>query len=58
MHAQTVLAAEDIEALKQKTGESNAKEAIAKAVEHYFECEYIDQKPRKRKKKNLRKRKT
>ncbi|MDP2768176.1 MAG: DUF5371 family protein [Candidatus Methanoperedens sp.] len=40
MHAQTVLTTEDIEALKQKTGESNTKDAVAKAVKHYIECEY------------------
>src|SRR5659263_618022 len=40
MHAQTVLTEDDIEALKTKTGESNTKEAIAKAVSHYLECEY------------------
>lgn len=40
MHAQTVLTEEDVEALKQKTGESSAKDAIAKAVAHYLECEY------------------
>ena len=40
MHAQTVLTEDDIEALKQKTGESSTKDAIAKAVSHYLECEY------------------
>ncbi len=40
MHAQTVLTVDDIEALKQKTGESSTKDAIAKAVTHYLECEY------------------
>ncbi len=40
MHAQTVLTEEDIEALKQKTGESSTKDAISKAVSHYLECEY------------------
>lgn len=40
MHAQTVLTTEDIEALKQKAGESSTKDAIAKAVSHYLECEY------------------
>ena len=40
MHAQTVLTMEDIEALKQKTGESSTKDALAKAVTHYLECEY------------------
>lgn len=40
MHAQTVLTVEEIEALKQKTGESSTKDAIAKAISHYLECEY------------------
>jgi hypothetical protein len=40
MHAQTVLTVEDIESLKQKTGESSTKDALAKAVTHYLECEY------------------
>ncbi len=40
MHVQTVLTEEDIEALKQKTGETSTKEALIKAVSHYLECEY------------------
>ncbi|NJD51886.1 MAG: hypothetical protein FIB07_03370 [Candidatus Methanoperedens sp.] len=40
MHVQTVLMVEDIEALKEKTGETNTKDALAKAVSHYLECEY------------------
>jgi hypothetical protein len=40
MHVQTVLTEEDIEALKHKTGETSTKEALAKAVSHYLECEY------------------
>ena len=40
MHAQTVLTVEDIENLKQKTGENSTKDALAKAVTHYLECEY------------------
>ncbi len=40
MHVQTVLAVDDIEALKKKSGESSTKEALAKAVRHYLECEY------------------
>ncbi len=40
MHVQTVLLSEDIEALKQKTGESSTKEALAEAVSHYLKCEY------------------
>lgn len=40
MHAQTVLTVDDIEALKQKTGETSSKDALAKAVHHYLECEF------------------
>jgi hypothetical protein len=40
MHVQTVLAVNDLEALKQKTGESSTKEALAQAVHHFLECEY------------------
>jgi len=40
MHVQTVLSVEDIEALKQKTGEDSTKEALAKAVHHFLECQY------------------
>lgn len=40
MHAQTVLTMDDIDALKRKTGENSTKDALAKAVSHYLECEY------------------
>jgi len=40
MHVQTVLMVEDIEALKAKTGESSTKDALAKAVSHFLECDY------------------
>ncbi|VVB87864.1 Uncharacterised protein [uncultured archaeon] len=40
MHVQTVLVVEDLEALKEKTGETATKDALAKAVHHYIECEY------------------
>ncbi len=40
MHVQTVLMVEDIDALKTKTGESSTKDALAKAVSHYLECEF------------------
>jgi hypothetical protein len=42
MHVQTVLVVEDIDALKEKTGEPNTKDALAKAVQHYLECEYTN----------------
>ncbi len=31
---------DDIEALKAKTGETSTKDALAKAVQHYLDCEY------------------
>ncbi len=40
MHVQTVLVVEDLEALKSKTGETNTKDALARAVQHFLECEY------------------
>ncbi len=40
MHVQTVLVIDDIDALKTKTGETSTKDALAKAVSHYLECEY------------------
>ncbi len=40
MHVQTVLMVEDIEALKTKTGETSTKDALARAVSHFLECEY------------------
>ncbi len=40
MHVQTVLVVDDLEALKQKTGEVATKDALAKAVHHYLDCEY------------------
>lgn len=40
MHVQTVLMVDDIEALKAKTGETSTKDALAKAVQHYLDCEY------------------
>lgn len=39
VHAQTVLTVEDIQT-KTKTGESNIKDALARAVEHYLACSY------------------
>lgn len=43
MHVQTVLMVEDIEALKLKTGETSTKDALAKAVSHFLECEYTQE---------------
>ena len=39
VHIQSVLPQEDVNALKEKSGESSIKEAIAKAVYHYLKCE-------------------
>jgi hypothetical protein len=44
MHAQTVLTVDDIEALKEKTSETSTKDALAKAVSHYLDCEYTQAK--------------
>lgn len=38
VHVQSVLPQEDVEALKEKTGELSIKEAISKAVYHYLNC--------------------
>ncbi len=40
MHVQTVIVEDDLEALKKKTGETATKDALAKAVHHYLDCEY------------------
>ncbi|MCD4844086.1 MAG: DUF5371 domain-containing protein [Methanosarcinales archaeon] len=40
MHAQMVIMEDDLKALKEKSGEKNTKDALAKAVSHYLECEY------------------
>jgi len=42
LHVQTVLIGDDLEALKEKTGETTTKDAIATAVEHYLNCPYTD----------------
>ncbi len=36
---QSVLPQEDVIALKEKSGESSIKEAVAKAVYHYLKCD-------------------
>lgn len=38
VHVQSVLPKEDVVALKEKTGETSIKEAIAKAIYHYLRC--------------------
>ncbi|AKB84686.1 MULTISPECIES: DUF5371 family protein [Methanococcoides] len=42
VHAQTVLAEEQLMELKKKCNSSSTKEALTIAVEHYLECEYTD----------------
>jgi hypothetical protein len=42
IHAQTVLTEEVLAQLKEKSGESATKDALAKAVEHYLQCPYTD----------------
>ncbi|NPE30295.1 DUF5371 domain-containing protein [Methanococcoides sp. SA1] len=42
VHAQTVLAEEQLLALKDKCNNTSTKEALSIAVEHYIECEYTD----------------
>jgi hypothetical protein len=39
VHVQTVLDKEDIIALKEKSGETTVKDAIAKAIYHYLKCD-------------------
>ena len=41
VHVQSVLPLEDVIALKEKSGESSIKEAIAKAVYHYLKCDLV-----------------
>ena len=41
--AQTHISKEQLKKLKEKTGETSNKEALAKAVYHYLECEYIEE---------------
>ena len=39
VHVQSVLPQEDVIALKERSGESSIKEAIAMAVYHYLKCD-------------------
>lgn len=43
MHAQMVIIDDDLNSLKQKSGEKYTKDALAKAVDHYLECEYTQE---------------
>jgi len=40
--AQTKLPEDTLKKLKEKTGESTIKEALARAVEHYLICAYVE----------------
>jgi hypothetical protein len=42
VHSQTVLTEEVLAQLKERSGESTTKDALAKAVEHYIQCPYTD----------------
>lgn len=39
VHVQGVFLESEIEELKQKTEETTTKDALAKAVQHFLECE-------------------
>ncbi|MHC1624459.1 MAG: DUF5371 family protein [Methermicoccaceae archaeon] len=43
VHVQTVLPEDVLEELKKKTGEKTTKDALIKAIEHYLECQYIEE---------------
>lgn len=38
IHVQTVMLQEELEALKERTGEHHTKDALYRAVEHYLAC--------------------
>ncbi len=38
-----VIMEDDLVLLKKKTGEKNTKDALAKALAHYLECEYTQE---------------
>ncbi len=40
--AQTKLPEDQLRKLKEKTGESTIKDALAKAIEHYLVCAYVE----------------
>ncbi|VVB89331.1 Uncharacterised protein [uncultured archaeon] len=42
VHVQSVLPGNDVIALKQKSRESNIKDAVSKAVYHYLKCRKAD----------------
>lgn len=38
VHVQTVMLQEELDQLKERTGEDHTKDALYKAVEHYLGC--------------------
>ena len=51
--AQTKLPQDTVQKLKEKTGEKTIKDALAKAIEHYLVCAYVEP-PKKGKQKKRR----
>ncbi len=43
VYVQSVFPQEDVIALKKRSGESNIKDAISKAVYHYLKCQKTDE---------------
>ena len=41
VHAQTILLEDDLDKLKERSGEHTTKDAISKAVDHYLECKDV-----------------
>lgn len=44
VHAQTILLEDDLDKLKERSGEHTTKDAISKAVDHYLECKNTKEK--------------
>ena len=44
VHAQTILLQDDLDKLKERSGEQATKDAISKAVEHYLKCSHTKDK--------------
>jgi hypothetical protein len=43
VHVQSVFPQQDVISLKGRTGETNVKDAISKAVYHYLKCQNTDE---------------
>ena len=41
VHAQTILTQDQLNELKERTGESATKDAISKAIDHYLDCKDV-----------------